>query len=158
MAISSSLSYDLDKVVNATKSDANIYRSIVDPLLYGDIAVPTQFFFTPPGYLLIVTSGFTACNVLFTVYLAYRLRITHAALAGLLQHAPAIHARTVPPYLIATYVPTVPQPPIFTLPSAQYMDYLGYIILGLFVLIILRKLCKCRVQRFASSPDFDIMS
>src|SRR6218665_1519276 len=64
--------------------------------------------------------------------------------------------RTVPPYLIATYVPTVPQPPIFTLPSAQYMDYLDYIILGLFVLIILRKLCKCRVQRFASSPDFDI--
>ncbi|PGH37150.1 MAG: hypothetical protein CRN43_22880 [Candidatus Nephrothrix sp. EaCA] len=58
--------------------------------------------------------------------------------------------------MIATYVPTVPQPPIFTLPSAQYMDYLGYIILGLFVLIILRKLCKCRAQRFASSPDFAI--
>lgn len=41
LAISRLLSYDLDKVVNATKSDANIYCSIVDPLLYGDIAVPT---------------------------------------------------------------------------------------------------------------------
>ena len=45
---------------------------------------------------------------------------------------------------------------LFQLTSTRYMDYLGYVILGLFLLIILRKLCKCRVQRFESSPDFDI--
>jgi len=70
LAVSHAIAYDLDRVINTTKQDANIYRSMVDPILFGDHVIPTPFFFTPPGYLLLVTSGFSACHVILTLWLA----------------------------------------------------------------------------------------
>ena len=43
MATSRSLADQLDKCVNATKADENIYRSIVDIVLFGDLQVPSSF-------------------------------------------------------------------------------------------------------------------
>ena len=156
LATSQSIAYELDKVINATKSDQNIYRSIVDPLLFGDLTIPSSFFFTPPGYLAIVTTGMASFNLVFTFWLAYRLRLVNAALAVLVAHPPVAHARTFPPYLIATLTPSTTIAPFFTLPYTPSFDFVGYLILILLLLIIVRKLCKCRTKHFESSPDFDL--
>ncbi len=153
LAISNSLAYDVDHVINATKQDANIYRFMVDPILFGDLIIPTPFFFTPPGYLLIATSSFAVCNTLFTFWLAYRLRLTHAAMMGLLHHT---HARTLPPYLIATILPVGTPSSIFTINADDSIDYLVYVILALLLFFLCRKIYKCRSTRFVSSPDFEM--
>jgi len=152
LAVSHAIAYDLDRVINATKQDANIYRSMVDPILFGDLVIPTPFFFTPPGYLLIVTSGFSACHAIFTLWLAYRLRLTQAALMGIIHRA---HADTLPPYLVVTLPPSSTTTHMFSLGSDSF-NYATYLILAIVLVLILRKCYKCRNRHFTSAVDFDV--
>jgi len=156
LATSTSLSYQLDKVVNATKADENIYRSIVDPLLFGDLYVPSNFFFTPPGYLALATTGLASFNLVFTFWLAYRLRLVSAALLGVANHASIAHAHSLPPILVATLSPSSTPSTILNFPSSYSSDYFGYLLLILFVIFIVTKFRRCFVRRFESSPDFDL--
>lgn len=102
---------------------------MVDPILFGDFIIPTPFFFTPPENLLIATSSIAACNTLFTFWLAYHLRLTHAAVMGLLDHT---HARTLPPYLIATIIPASTTTSVFNISAKMIRSIILHMSLQLF--------------------------
>ena len=74
-------------MVNASKADEHIFRSIINPVLTGDLVVPSDYFFTPPGYLATATTVVVLFNLLFSLWIAYRLHLTLSALAALLSHA-----------------------------------------------------------------------
>src|SRR6218665_2475265 len=76
-----------DFLTHVNQEAQRIY--MVDPIFFGDLIITTPFFFTPPANLLIATSSIAACNTLFTFWLAYHLRLTHAAVMGLLDQTHA---------------------------------------------------------------------
>lgn len=101
LATSHELSYQLEKVVNASKADEQIFRSMADPLLTGDLAVPSDFFLTRPGFLTVATAVVTSLNLLLFLWLAYRQRLTSAALAAVVSHVPNTMAGSIPTLLCA---------------------------------------------------------
>src|SRR6218665_89554 len=156
LATSHALSYQLDKVVNASKADAHIFRSIIDPVLTGDLVVPSDYFFTPPGYLATATAAVVRFNLLFSLWIAYRLRLTLAALAALLTHTPPLHARTLHPFLIASLPPSTPLPSLPSVYSVLPPDFSTYVLVFLVFVYVGHRLWHCRAPRFGSGPSFDI--
>jgi hypothetical protein len=156
LATSHSLTYKLDRVVNASKADQQIFRSIIDPVLSGDLSIPSNFFFTPPGYLVVATTAGTLSNFLITSYLAYRLRLCNAALAVLAQQLPRTHAMNLP-NLVATLPPSSTASSFLLLTHTQDPSaWFGYLVLIILLIYIVHKFCNCRHAYFHASPDFDI--
>jgi hypothetical protein len=156
LAIDHSLSYQLDKVVNASKADAHIYRSIIDPILAGDLLVPSNFFLSTPGYITSATAVVASLNLCFSCWLIYKLRITSAALTALLAHAPPVRAKILPTSLVASLPPTSPLPSFTSLTYFLPPDFYTYVFLVLICVFIGHRIYRYCVPRFGSSPTFDI--
>lgn len=156
LATSHALSYQLEQVVNASKAAERIFRSMVDPLLSGDLAVPEDFFLTMPGYIAIATAGVTCLNFLMFLWLAYRLRLTTAAVAALISPAPTALARTLPSLLIVSYPPTTSFPSLsrldFTIPPWIF----GYLVLFLILFYIGKQLWRCRQRSAPLVTEFTL--
>ena len=156
LATDQKLTYQLDKVVNATKEEQKIFRSIMDPVLAGDLSIPSDFFFTTPGYITMANLVGTTANLFVTAYLGYRMRMHHAALAVLQQLLPRAHAFTLPDF-IATMPTSTTIKPLFTITTNKDpAAWGGYLILIVLILYIIKKICNCRKPKFNGSPDFDI--
>ena len=156
LAQAHAIAYQLDKVINATKADEQIFRSMVDPLLTGDITIPMDFFFTPPGYLTLANTVGTVTNLVLVAYLVYKVRIQQAALAMIPQHFPQARAFTLPNFVV-TLPSSSTRSPLVKLPtSVDPFNGIAYLVLIILLLYILKKICRYRQNRFQSSPDFDI--
>src|SRR5688572_6358057 len=82
--------FSVRKVIYASKADDYIFRSMVDPLLTSDLAIPSDFLFMTPGYLAITRAAVSGFNLLLLLWLAHRLQPTSAAVAAILGHMPLV--------------------------------------------------------------------
>src|SRR6218665_3864728 len=118
--------------------------------------VPAGQSTTAPGYLATATAVVVLFNLLFSLWIAYRLRLTLASLAALLTHTPPLHARTLHPFLIASLPPSTPLPSLPSLYSVLPPDFSTYVLVFLVFVYVGHRLWHCRAPRFGSGPSFDI--
>lgn len=146
LATDQKLSYHLNKVVNATKEDKKILRSIIEPVLSGDLSLPSDFIFTTPGYINMANVVGTTCNIILIAYSGYRTRMHHAALAVLQQLLP--RAFTLSEFIATLPTSTTIKPLINITTNKDPVAWVGYLILIILILYIVKKICNCRKPKF----------
>ena len=67
-----------------------------------------------------------------------------------------LHARTLPPCLIASAPPSTPLPSLPSLHSVLPSDFSTYVLVFLVFVYVGHRLWHCRAPRFGSGPSFDI--
>lgn len=157
IASSHDISLELDRVINASKSDKLIFRSMVDPLVSGDLILPFNFFSTFKGYLVTASCILTAVNTFLIVWLLFKLKFILTTLPLLLSHSPAVHAQTFPTSLIFTTTSLPSTTPHYIY---QYVSSINTPVLITFIFIIsiyfLFKCYKKANQHFSCTSGFDL--
>ena len=71
----------LQKASNAVKNDEEIVQNLGQAIIMGKVDIDTNFFFTPPGILLQISSILIILLILNSLYISYKLKQSLVILA-----------------------------------------------------------------------------
>ncbi len=132
----------LKRMAESAKKDQMIFQSLSEPILDGQISIPSSWFDTS-SVIAIVSSSISAISILLAIWIFFKIRTLSAAIM-LMTHAAPVKSILPPAFDYNQYTSTTQSTPTFVITSL--VDYHVSILLGFITVLLLILLILLAVQ------------